>query len=82
MALIVQKYGGTSVGNVEKIENVAKRIIKTREKGNSIIVVLSAMAGETDRLIQLANSASENPTEREYDVLVSTGEQVTISLLA
>jgi aspartate kinase len=82
MALIVQKYGGTSVGNVEKIENVAKRIIKAREKGNSIVVVLSAMAGETDRLIQLANSVSEKPTEREYDVLISTGEQVTISLLA
>ncbi len=82
MALIVQKYGGTSVSDIEKMQNVAKRIIKAREEGNSIVVVLSAMEGETDRLAQLAYSASDHPAEREYDVLVSTGEQVTISLLA
>jgi len=82
MALIVQKYGGTSVSDIEKMQNVAKRIIKAREEGNSIVVVLSAMEGETDRLAQLAYSASDHPAEREYDALVSTGEQVTISLLA
>jgi len=82
MALIVQKYGGTSVSDIEKMQNVAKRIIKAREEGNSIVVVLSAMEGETDRLAQLAYSASDHPAEREYDVLISTGEQVTISLLA
>ena len=82
MALIVQKYGGTSVSDIEKMQNVAKRIIKAKEEGNSIVVVLSAMEGETDRLAQLAYSASDHPAEREYDALVSTGEQVTISLLA
>ena len=82
MALIVQKYGGTSVSDIEKMQNVAKRIIKAREEGNSIVVVLSAMEGETDRLAQLAYSASDHPAEREYDVLISTGEQVTVSLLA
>jgi len=82
MALIVQKYGGTSVSDIEKMQNVAKRIIKAKEEGNSIVVVLSAMEGETDRLAQLAYSASDHPAEREYDVLISTGEQVTVSLLA
>jgi len=82
MALIVQKYGGTSVSDIEKMQNVARRIIKAREEGNSIVVVLSAMEGETDRLVQLAYSASGHPAEREYDVLISTGEQITISLLA
>lgn len=82
MALIVQKFGGTSVADIEKIQNVAKRVIKARGEGNNIVVVLSAMAGETDRLIDLAYRASGNPTEREYDVLISTGEQVTVSLFA
>jgi len=82
MALIVQKYGGTSVANVEKIHNVAQRVIRAREEGNDLVVVVSAMAGETDRLIQLAQSASDDPTPREYDSLVSTGEQITVSLLA
>ncbi len=82
MALIVQKFGGTSVADIEKIQNVAKRVIQAKGEGNSIVVVLSAMAGETDRLIDLAYRASDNPTEREYDVLISTGEQVTVSLFA
>ena len=82
MALIVQKYGGTSVANLEKIENVAKKAIKTKEAGNEVIVVVSAMAGETDRLIQLATQAGDPPDPREYDSLISTGEQVTISLLS
>ncbi|MBN2282436.1 MAG: aspartate kinase [Deltaproteobacteria bacterium] len=83
MALIVQKYGGTSVGDLEKIRNVAARVIRTREKGNDVVVVLSAMAGETDRLIALANKAANNdPVRREYDMLVSSGEQVTVALLA
>lgn len=83
MALIVQKYGGTSVADIPRIENVARRIIRDREKGHDIVVVLSAMAGETDRLISLALEASDNnPDAREYDVLISSGEQVTISTLA
>lgn len=81
MALIVQKYGGTSVANIEKLHNVANRVVAAKEEGNEIVVVLSAMAGETDRLIQLAHSASDNPVEREYDALISTGEQVTVTLL-
>jgi aspartate kinase len=82
MALIVQKYGGTSVGDIARIENVAKKVIKAKEAGNDVVVVLSAMAGETDRLIGLALQAAENPDEREYDALIATGEQVTVSLLA
>lgn len=83
MAVIVQKYGGTSVANLEKIQAIAQRVARTREDGNDMVVVLSAMAGETDRLINLANSASEGePDRREYDVIVSSGEQVTVSLLA
>lgn len=82
MALVVQKYGGTSVANIEKITNVAEKVARAKEGGNDVVVVLSAMAGETDRLIGLAHSATRIPNEREYDVLVSTGEQVTISLLA
>ena len=82
MGLVVQKYGGTSVADVEKIRNVARKVIRAKEKGNSVVVVVSAMAGETDRLIRLAGSAAEKPDWREYDVLVSTGEQVTVSLLA
>jgi len=82
MALVVQKYGGTSVANIEKIKNVAEKVVKVKKAGNDVIVILSAMAGETDRLIGLANSAAGMPSEREYDVLVSTGEQITVSLLA
>ncbi|MBP7764825.1 MAG: aspartate kinase [Deltaproteobacteria bacterium] len=82
MGLVVQKFGGTSVANVEKIKNVAQKAIREKEAGNDVIVVLSAMAGETNRLIDLAQSAAENPDEREYDSLISTGEQVTISLLS
>ncbi len=82
MALIVQKYGGTSVANIEKIENVAKKVIKTKEAGNEVVVVVSAMAGETDRLINLAHHAADPPDPREFDSLISTGEQVTITLLS
>lgn len=82
MGLVVQKYGGTSVADIEKIENVARRVIKTKQSGNDVIVVLSAMAGETDRLIKLAHQVSAEPNEREYDSLISTGEQVTITLLS
>jgi len=82
MGLVVQKFGGTSVANVEKIKNVAAKAIREKKAGNDVIVVLSAMAGETDRLIALAHQASETPDEREYDSLISTGEQVTVSLLS
>ena len=82
MALVVQKYGGTSVGNLDKIANVAKKVIRTKEEGNDVVVILSAMSGETDRLIQLAQKAADEPDPREYDSLVSTGEQVTVTLLA
>jgi len=83
VALIVQKYGGTSVGDIDRIKNVARRVIKTKDAGNDVIVVLSAMAGETDRLVQLASGASDGtPVKREYDMLLSSGEQVSISLLA
>ncbi|MCK5697512.1 MAG: aspartate kinase [Gammaproteobacteria bacterium] len=82
MALIVQKFGGTSVGTVERIENVADRIKKFRDHGDDIVVVVSAMSGETNRLITLAQSIDEKPEAREYDVLLSTGEQVTIALLS
>jgi len=78
----VQKYGGTSVANLEKIKNVARKVIRAKEEGNDVVVVLSAMAGETDRLIGLAFQAAEDPDRREYDALISTGEQVTVSLLA
>ncbi len=82
MSLIVQKYGGTSVGTIEKIRVVAERAVKTKEEGHSVVVVVSAMAGETDRLIDLAHEMTANPVGREYDVLVSTGEQVSVALLA
>lgn len=82
MALIVQKYGGTSVGSPERIEHVAEKIIATRSRGHSVIVVVSAMSGETDRLVGLAHKLAEHPNPRELDVLLSTGEQVTIALLA
>jgi len=82
MALIVQKYGGTSVGNPEKIKAVAERVLGYSRQGHEMVVVLSAMSGETDRLISLANSVQDQPDAREMDVLLSTGEQVTISLFA
>ncbi len=80
--LIVQKYGGTSVGNPERIRNVAKRVCRAKDEGHDVVVVVSAMSGETDKLINLANQVSENPDPREMDMLVSTGERVTIALLA
>ncbi len=82
MTLIVHKYGGTSVGTVERIAAVAQRIKTARDNGNDIVVVVSAMSGETNRLIGLANEITESPEAREFDVLVSTGEQVTIALLS
>jgi aspartate kinase len=82
MALIVQKYGGTSVGNPERILNVARRIIATQDAGNKVVAVVSAMSGVTDSLIKLAREVSTAPSEREMDVLLSTGEQTTIALTA
>lgn len=82
MALIVQKFGGTSVGTVERIEQVAEKVKKFREAGDDVAVVVSAMSGETNRLIGLANQIMEQPVPRELDVMVSTGEQVTIALLS
>ena len=82
MALIVQKYGGTSVGSIERIKNVAKRVARFQAQGHQIVVVVSAMSGETDRLINLAKQIHPHPDPRELDVMVSTGEQVSIALLS
>ena len=82
MALIVQKYGGTSVGSIEKIKNVAKRVIRFFNEGNQMVVVLSAMAGQTDRLIQFAHQVCDDPDRRELDVLMTTGEQVSVALFS
>ena len=82
MALVVQKFGGTSVADIDKIRNVAAKVIREKKAGNEVVVVLSAMSGETDKLIALAHKATESPDEREYDALISTGEQVTVTLLA
>ena len=82
MALIVQKFGGTSVGSVERIQQVAEKIKGFRERGDDLVVVVSAMSGETNRLIDLAKQIQADPDPREMDVIVSTGEQVTIGLLA
>ena len=82
MALIVQKYGGTSVGSIEKIKAVAKRVIETQKHGNQMVVVLSAMAGQTDGLIRLAREVTNDPDSRELDVLMSTGEQASVALLS
>jgi aspartate kinase len=82
MSLIVQKYGGTSVGTPERIQNVARRVLETQRAGNSVVVVVSAMSGVTDSLIKLSRQVSPNPTEREMDVLLATGEQTTIALTA
>lgn len=81
MALIVQKYGGTSVGSTERIEAVADKIVRFRDSGDDVVVVVSAMSGETNRLVGLADAIDDNPPSREMDVLLSTGEQVTIALL-
>ncbi len=82
MSLIVQKFGGTSVGTTERIRNVAQRVLATQSEGNQVVVVVSAMSGVTDNLIKLARDVSSAPTEREMDVLLSTGEQTTIALTA
>ena len=82
MALIVQKYGGTSVGSIEKIRAVAERVIETSIQGNEMVIVLSAMSGQTDGLIKLAKDMAEDPDSRELDVLVSTGEQISVALFA
>ena len=82
MALIVQKYGGTSVGNPDRIKNVAARVAKYRDKGDQVVVVVSAMSGVTDNLIKLAKEIMPLPSEREMDMLLATGEQTTIALTA
>ena len=82
MALIIQKFGGTSVGTIDKIRHVAARVVATQKAGNDVIVVVSAMAGETDRLINLAHEMIDKPDGREYDVMVSTGEQISVALLS
>ncbi len=82
MSLIVQKYGGTSVGSAERIGNVAGKVIAARKQGHDVVVVVSAMSGETDRLLKLAQELDPRPSERELDVLLATGEQVTIALLS
>jgi aspartate kinase len=82
MALIVQKYGGTSMGSPERIRNVARRVARWKAQGHQLVVVVSAMSGETNRLIALAKDVSPQPDARELDVMISTGEQVTIALLA
>ena len=80
--LIVQKYGGTSVGSIEKIKAVAERVVRTKKQGNNVVVIVSAMAGETDMLISLANQVSPNPDEREMDLLLSSGERISAALIA
>jgi aspartate kinase len=82
MALIVEKYGGTSVGTLDRIKNVARRAVATQRAGNDVVVVASAMSGETNRLLAMANQLSPNPDERELDALVATGEQQSVALLA
>ncbi len=82
MALIVQKYGGTSVGDLDRIRNVARRALATRRKGHDVVVVVSAMAGETNRLLSLTNKLSKRPSEREQDVVIASGEQVSAGLVA
>ncbi|MEK7231987.1 MAG: aspartate kinase, partial [Pseudomonadota bacterium] len=82
MALIVQKYGGTSVGSAERIKHVARRVARWKRAGHQIVVVVSAMSGETNRLLALAREIQAHPDPRELDVMVSTGEQVTIALMS
>ena len=81
-SLIVQKYGGSSVANIERIKNVAKRIAAYKKNGNSLVVVVSALGDTTDELLQLAHKVTASPNEREIDMLISTGEQVSVALLA
>ena len=81
MSTIVQKYGGTSVGSPEKLKQVASRIVKSKAKGNNVVVIVSAMGHTTDELIDLMDKVTKNPDPREYDMLLSTGEQVSASLL-
>jgi aspartate kinase len=81
MALVVQKYGGTSMGSVERIQAVAERVRRTQQAGNDVVVVVSAMSGETNRLLDLAHKLAPQPAEREVDVLLATGEQVSTALL-
>jgi aspartate kinase len=82
MAIIVQKYGGSSVADAEKIKNVARRVAAHRDKGDDLVVVVSAMGKTTDQLIELARQVSDQPEDREMDVLLSTGETVSSSLMA
>ena len=82
MGLIVQKFGGTSVADIDRIRNVAKRVAKTYDQGNDVVVILSAMEGTTDNLIEMANKVTPAPNKRELDVLLSTGEQTTAALLS
>src|SRR5690242_21899742 len=82
MALIVQKFGGTSVGNTDRIKNVARRVTEYRKRGDQVVVVVSAMSGVTDNLIKLAKEIMPLPSEREMDMLLATGEQTTIALTA
>jgi aspartate kinase len=82
MATIVMKFGGTSVGSVERIKAVARRVAKAQAKGDRVVVVVSAMGGETDRLLKLAHEVSARPDRREMDVVLSSGERVSIALLA
>lgn len=82
MALIVQKYGGSSVGTIDRIQHVAKKVMQAKQQGHDVVVVVSAMYGETDRLIRMANAVTHHPDPREYDVLISTGEQATMALLS
>ncbi|PLX32599.1 MAG: aspartate kinase, partial [Clostridiales bacterium] len=82
MAVVVQKYGGSSVGTIGKIKNVARRVAKRREAGDQVVVVVSAMGKTTNMLVGMAKEISENPPTREMDMLMSTGEQISISLLS
>src|SRR3989338_11089654 len=82
MAFVVQKYGGTSVGDIERIKNVARKIAEARKKGDDVIVVVSAMAGETDKLVSLSYQITDSPNEREMDVLLSSGERVSVAVVA
>ena len=82
MALVVQKFGGTSMGSIERIRHVARRVLEERARGNDVVVVVSAMAGETDRLIDLVKQVTPEPNERDMDFVVSTGEQVSAGLLS
>ncbi|MBU0709642.1 MAG: aspartate kinase, partial [Candidatus Omnitrophica bacterium] len=81
-SLIVQKYGGSSVANVERIQNVARRVVSYRKKGHDLVVVVSALGDTTDELVDLANKINSQPSEREMDMLLSTGEQISVALLA